>query len=491
MKKITQNGISFEYAYDTRGNIVSEKRGNLTTTYSYDALGQLIRVNDPHENATWVYNYDRGGNITSKVKYAYTTGVLESTVETIPYTYGDTNWKDKLTAYNGTAITYDAIGNPLNDGIWTYEWSVGRQLKKMSREGQSLTFKYNHNGMRMQKIVEAGSHSETANYYLCGKLLTHMSVDCRDASEAAHQDVMHFFYDAQSRPAKVSFNGTIYTYIHNFQGDVVGLLDNSGTLVVEYKYDAWGKLLATTGSLAATLGKRNPFRYRGYIYDEETGLYYLRNRYYSPAIGRFLIADLDLGDQKELLHHNGFTYCRNAPILFVDMDGFGCFLAGIAIIGAVIGVATQLVSNLINGEDWKNNLVGAAVGGAVFNVVATTTGSIAAASYASAAAESATNEAVSYLTGKKNFTADNLKDSALNIAVDTALNGSVYVITGRIANRLHPINDKWFKPQKSLKIVFTGKYGIHVWKQTGWQGFYNAVWNGYRGFWEPAFRMDQ
>ena len=173
------------------------------------------------------------------------------------------------------------------------------------------------------------------------------------------------------------------------------------------------------------------------------------------------------------------------------MDGFGCFLAGIAIIGAVIGVATQLVSNLINGEDWKNNLVGAAVGGAVFNVVATTTGSIAAASYASAAAESATNEAVSYLTGKKDFTADNLKDSALNIAVDTALNGSVYVITGRIANRLHPINDKWFKPQKSLKIVFTGKYGIHVWKQTGWQGFYNAVWNGYRGFWEPAFRMDQ
>ena len=70
VKKITQNGISFEYEYDSRGNIISEKRGNLTTTYAYDALGQLIRVNDPHENATWVYNYDRGGNITSKVKYA-------------------------------------------------------------------------------------------------------------------------------------------------------------------------------------------------------------------------------------------------------------------------------------------------------------------------------------------------------------------------------------------------------------------------------------
>ncbi len=163
VKKITQNGISFEYTYDNRGNIVSEKRGNLTTTYAYDALGQLIRVNDPHENATWVYNYDRGGNILSKVKYAYTTGTVGTALETIPYAYGDANWKDKLTAYNGTAITYDAIGNPLNDGSWTYEWAVGRQLKKMSRDGQSLTFKYNHNGMRIQKVLEHSWYPETAN----------------------------------------------------------------------------------------------------------------------------------------------------------------------------------------------------------------------------------------------------------------------------------------------------------------------------------------
>ena len=136
---ISQAKIPFEYAYDTCGNIISEKRGTLTTTYAYDALGQLIRVNDPHENATWVYNYDRGGNITSKVKYAYTTGTLGSALQTIPYVYGDSNWKDKLTSYNGQTITYDAIGNPLNDGMWTYEWQSGRQLKKMVRKGQQLT----------------------------------------------------------------------------------------------------------------------------------------------------------------------------------------------------------------------------------------------------------------------------------------------------------------------------------------------------------------
>ena len=89
-------------------------------------------MNDPHENATWVYNYDRGGNITSKVKYAYTTGTLGTAQQTIPYTYGDANWKDKLTAYNGKTITYDAIGNPLNDGERKYTWSAGRQLKKVA-----------------------------------------------------------------------------------------------------------------------------------------------------------------------------------------------------------------------------------------------------------------------------------------------------------------------------------------------------------------------
>ena len=108
--------MDFSYTYDNVGNITSETREGVTTTYAYDSLGQLTRVNDPHENATWVYNYDLGGNITSKVRYAYTTGTLGAALETIPYSYTDSNWKDKLTAYNGQSITYDAIGNPLNDG---------------------------------------------------------------------------------------------------------------------------------------------------------------------------------------------------------------------------------------------------------------------------------------------------------------------------------------------------------------------------------------
>ena len=345
VKKITQNGISFEYEYDSRGNIVSEKRGNLTTTYAYDALGQLIRVNDPHENATWVYNYDRGGNILSKAKYAYTTGTLGTAVETIPYTYGDSNWKDKLTAYNGTAITYDAIGNPLNGGNWTYEWAVGRQLKKMSREGQSLTFKYDHNGMRIRKVLEHSLYPETTNYTYHGKLLTHMEVNYTDFDEVSHVDKLHFFYDVQSRSAKVRFNGTIYTYVHNLQGDIVGILDSTGNLVVEYRYDAWGKPLSTTGSLADTLGKRNPFRYRGYNYDEESGLYYLRSRYFNPLVGRFVNADCLVSPV--LLKGNVFAYCVNEPVSKCDESGQDSRNALLDLVVAIVDVIYQVAKAVV------------------------------------------------------------------------------------------------------------------------------------------------
>lgn len=345
---ISQGSIPFTYAYDNRGNIISENRNGVTTTYSYDALGQLIRVNDPVQNQTWVFNYDRGGNITSRVRYAYTTGTVGTALETIPYTYGDSNWKDKLTAYNGKAITYDAIGNPLTFNGWTYQWQAGRQLKRMSAEGTALTFKYDHNGLRTQKIVEQSWYPETTNYYLHGKLLTHMTVDYTDFDEVAHQDKLHFFYDAQSRPAQVKFNGTVYTYVHNLQGDIVGLLDSTGALVVEYKYDAWGKPISTTGNLADTLGKRNPFRYRGYIYDEETGLYYLRSRYYNPETGRFINADVIMGQTEALLTNNVYVYCCNNPLRMIDDNGnwpsFGNLLTAAFIAVTTIVVAAAVVT---------------------------------------------------------------------------------------------------------------------------------------------------
>ena len=85
----------------------------------------------------------------------------------------------------------------------------------------------------------------------------------------------------------VRYNLVDYYYLYNLQGDVVALIDRAtGTQVVEYVYDAWGKQVSCTGSMAATLGVENPFRYRGYVYDEETGLYALPARFYNPEWGR-------------------------------------------------------------------------------------------------------------------------------------------------------------------------------------------------------------
>ena len=100
-----------------------------------------------------------------------------------------------------------------------------------------------------------------------------------------------FTYGADSKPLSVKYNGSTYYYVTNLQGDVIAILDSSGAMVVEYTYDAWGKPLTTTGTMASALGMVNPLRYRGYVYDRETELYFLQSRYYNPEWDRFINAD--------------------------------------------------------------------------------------------------------------------------------------------------------------------------------------------------------
>ncbi len=311
---IQQNGISFAYGYDNRGNITSETRNGLTTTYVYDALGQLIRVNDPHENKTWVYEYDCGGNMLKRIQYAYTEGALGSAVSTRTFSYAS-DWKDQLIANGSYPLTYDAIGNLKTYAGWEYEWMAGRRLVKQTQNEKVVSYDYDHNGMRIRQIVSnktSGYVYATYNYTYNGSKLVHMTV---------YNDELHFFYDNQGRPAKVKYNGVMYTYLHNQQGDVVGIVDSSGALVVEYKYNAWGTLLSKTGSMANTLGHRNPFRYRGYIYDEETWMYWVKSRYYYPELHRFISTDFVLGKKGRLVAHNLYFYCRNSPLSFLDPDG--------------------------------------------------------------------------------------------------------------------------------------------------------------------------
>ena len=273
----------------------------IKTAYAYDALGQLIRVDDGQENATWLYTYDNGGNIRSKQKFALgvTTG---EPLESKHFSYSNDAWRDQLTAVDGVAITYDAIGNPLSDGTWSYTWQNGRQLQKMQKQGETVEFVYNENGLRVQKTATS---TGVTKYTLHGKNVVHMT---------SGTDELHFFYDAQNRPAVVVYNGTAYAYVKSLQGDIVAILDENGNTVVSYGYDAWGAPLWCTGELAETLGKVQPFRYRGYVFDEETGLYYLRSRYYRAEWCRFLNADV-------LIEVNLYDYCLNNPIMQNDLMG--------------------------------------------------------------------------------------------------------------------------------------------------------------------------
>lgn len=288
------------------------------TSYAYDALGQLVRVNDQREQATWVYAYDQGGNILEKKRYGYTTAKELSGMEpeqVIPYSYEDANWKDKLTAYDGKPITYDAIGNPLSYDGWTYTWKAGRMLHSMSNGITNAEFTYDHTGLRVKKSVNGVDTLYTMN----GKKITHIR---KGMNNATGDDTiqMHFFYDVQGRPAIVRYNGVDYAYLHNLQGDVTGIVDMEGVLVVQYGYNVWGRPIGTDGSLAETLGRDNPFRYRGYVWDEETELYYLRSRYYKPEWGRFVNADSEL-QKSQIIGINLFCYCKNSPVGYVDHSG--------------------------------------------------------------------------------------------------------------------------------------------------------------------------
>ena len=318
---ITQNGVTLTYTYDNNGNITSVYDGTKTVSYVYDAIGQLIRVNDPYDNrsgssgTTWTFEYDLGGNILNRKRYAYTTGTLPGTyLQRILYGYSDSTWKDKLTSYNGVAISTDSIGNITEYGAWTYQWRHGRELVHMSRSQYQpieVDFEYNEDGLRTKKtITDENDVVTVTEYTLHGKNIVHMKKGV---------DNLHFFYDGQGKPSIVAWNnGTTtnkYAYVYNLQGDVIALVNSAGTKVVNYTYDAWGKPITKSGSLAGTLGTLNPFRYRGYVYDDEIDFYYLRSRYYNANRGRFINADT-VADEKNL-----FSYCGNDPIDYEDESG--------------------------------------------------------------------------------------------------------------------------------------------------------------------------
>lgn len=305
--------LSYDYSYDNNGNITEIKQnGKLINKYTYDSLNELKEEYD-YVNKFYInYSYDGAGNLQNKYEqvldpnYGYPTGTQHGNT----YEYTDTSWEDKLTKINGNNITYDANGNPLSyrDGM-SFEWENGRILKNINTSDKAVQMSYDSNGMRTQKSVDG---VKTNYYYDSDKNLIAL---------VKGNDTLLFYYDSDGSATSFSYNGTMYFYVKNLQGDVIRIIDLAGTEVASYVYDAWGNIKDTNGE--PTIREINPIRYRGYVYDTETGLYYLQSRYYDPFAGRFLNADAYCDTMSgSPLSTNMFAYCENDSINYADYDGF-------------------------------------------------------------------------------------------------------------------------------------------------------------------------
>ena len=326
IKEETIGKDTYKYEYDTNGNItdIYKKVNNdwqRLYLYEYDEFNQLITSCDYINQKQYRYDYDVAGNIlTETVSRIGAHGQLyDSRVNT--YGYDDSNWGDKLTSYNGETITYDEIGNPLSyrDGM-EMTWLNGRKLTTLQSGNDSISYKYDSNGVRTSKTVNGVEYTYE---YLNGKLM----------HETRGEKVFDYCYDtngqlyAVSYKANSSTDAVTYYYAHNWRGDITSIYDGDGNMVAKYEYDVWGNVLTVTNSNNSEItdpnhiANLNPFRYRSYYYDSESGLYYLMSRYYDPVVHRFLNADGYFQSGDNILDTNMNAYCQNNPIMNSDPTG--------------------------------------------------------------------------------------------------------------------------------------------------------------------------
>ena len=301
------------YSYDDLGNISSTMQSGATESYTYDDLNQLKTVTRGSD--VYEYTYDNGGNILSVKKNGT---VVKS------YTYGDSQWKDLLTAYNGNTITYDNIGNPLTyyNGS-TFTWAAGRKLASFTNNyGDIYEYRYDADGHLISKDLsfEPGEVIESLEHTWIDGRLYYMGNDFYS---------MEFTYDESGRPFSMYCVGPMTTdtvyYMYNLQGDVIALITDEGDIVVEYTYDEWGKCtmqwFPTGDDDYSDIGELNPFRYRGYYYDNATGFYHCGTRFYDPNIGRWINVDGFVSTGQGVRGYNMFVYCLNCPVTGIDFYG--------------------------------------------------------------------------------------------------------------------------------------------------------------------------
>ena len=316
-------------------------------------------------------------------------------------------------------------------------------------------------------------YSQVFRYDQSGRLI-YESKSSEFYSEAGSSDSIVYLYD-EDRVIGMTYTASGATNTYYFQRnllvDVIGIYNTSGTKVGGYAYDAWGNCTITLNTNG--IATKNPIRYRGYYYDEDTELYFLNARYYSPAWHRFISPDDTSYLDPEMPNGlNLYAYCNNDPLNYIDPTGhfaltaFGVWaIVGIVAAAVLIGGGVQLASNALAGETgselWRG-VVGAALGSGANALALCLSPFTGGASFAFAAAIGATVQ-----TGVD--TLETLvRQEQVNgwqTVADLGLNFATTLAGNWLGAKLVPTNSGWFKPQKFLS-VFIRPYGQKILLQT-------------------------
>ena len=329
-----------DYTYDNRGRIATVTSDGTTMQYTYDAYGQLVQEKDVSLDKTIQYVYNGIGNIKS-VSTTYSSG----TPSTQTFTYGDSANPDRLTSYNGKAITYNTMGCPTSYDGKNFMWYDGKlsSVSKGSGLGRAIIsnrenyfYTYNAKGQRTHKNYSYLPADLSATYYYTRSINTEYAYDNAGrlikerrtytySDNTSYSIEFMFLYD-ESGIVGVQFKdgnaaAQAYYYQKNLQGDVIAIYDTAGAVQAKYKYDAFGNC-TVTNSTNSHLANYNPIRYRGYYWDSETNWYFLNARYYSPEWRRFISPDdTTYLNPKNVNGLNLYCYCNNNPIMYVDPLG--------------------------------------------------------------------------------------------------------------------------------------------------------------------------